>query len=312
MKNESEMFIANGKLMMLASAALRTSIISAEKIAMGAMTHKYTLIASNNTEYIIRFYPKNLSYIINYEPDLFKLAERENALVPEVVYDSRKTSSKYDFIIYKKLQGQPLSSVLNEMPLPVLNEITTQIFKNITVLHGIQFIGFGALIDSSTGANDNWTAFLNNNIKEGIKNISNLNISTNKITKVIEFLHEIKFILTQRRTSPMFLWSDISPENIIINKNKLSGFIDFDAVMSGDIAMEAGYLYAREMNSVFCDKLLNKYIKLGAVSFEIIQFYSIIRLLRISKYLSQPLPNGKPRDNPRDIFPGSFASIDSL
>jgi hypothetical protein len=43
-----------------------------------------------------------------------------------------------------------------------------------------------------------------------------------------------------------------------------------------------------------------------------IYFYALLRLLRISKYLSQPLSNGKPRQPIGDYFKGIGTAMNAI
>ncbi|TPG66742.1 phosphotransferase [Hymenobacter nivis] len=286
-------------------------IIKVEEIFTGVMTYKFELITDSNKSFIARIYPKSIGSTIHYEPDLIRNAHLLGARVPQIIFDSRGKIHTYDFIVYRKILGETLAKSVNTLELKDIISISDNLFNNLSILRKITLNGFGPLVNASQGAFDTWQSFINSSIEEGIKNLANLELSDKDNKKVINYFSENKFIFIEGKKTSNLIWSDISTDNIIIDRNQLSGMIDFDSAMAGEIALEAGYLYAREAKSIFFIAMKRKYDSLG-ITFDEIKFYSLLRLLRISKYLNTNLPNGAIRENPRAIFPGAFQTINSL
>jgi aminoglycoside phosphotransferase (APT) family kinase protein len=108
------------------------------------------------------------------------------------------------------------------------------------------------------------------------------------------------------------VWSDMSQENIIIRNKELAGFIDFEGCFYGDQLLSLGYLFAREGESDFfthIEKQLRSYINTEK---RYIYFYAFLRLLRISQYLSQPLPAGRKRTPVLEYFKGIRIALDII
>lgn len=311
LNSSADSFISYQNLFSLASKAIRERILSIEKIEVGVMTHKYIIRTYVNEFYIIRFYPNSIKSVINFEPDLLIKARKVGALVPEVIYDSKGAQSEYAYIIYKMLDGFSLSRILNGKY--VLSEtLIYDIFSNISSLHKIEFEKYGPLKDSSTGYYDSWMDFINEVFDLNINYIKVLYENIDKRNRVLRFIDKCKSELSVKMISPCLIWNDISLDNIIVDEKGLSGFVDFDSAASGDSLMPLGYLYARQGESLFFKKLFKIYRNQAHFSFDIVKLYAIFRVLRISKYQSEPLPNGQIREKLNLVFPGAFQIMNSL
>lgn len=305
-------FISKVNLINLISKVINEDVTQVKMISSGVMTHKYELICHDGKQLIIRFYPASIRHALYFEPDLIRKSYATGAKVPYVAYDSKGKIVEYDFIIYNKLVGYTLLSIENKIKITTLNDIISKLCDNLELIRGLPFDGFGPLVSSSSAMYNTWEDFVDESIIDGLNYVEN-------IGKRFDYRHIIDTYLTKNKNKifhsqiiPKFIWSDISNENIIIYKNKLSGLIDFDGAMSGDIALEAGYLYARYPDSLFFNTIMKYYYLKQGVTFEAVKFYAVMRLLRICKYLQLPLPNGCTRESPELVFPGVFKIINSL
>ena len=104
------------------------------------------------------------------------------------------------------------------------------------------------------------------------------------------------------------IWSDFSCDNIIVDKDgHLSGFIDFDSLISGDPILGLGYFFARSSRTVMRESIL-KALGIPQISTSM-NFYSILRWCRLIPYLCNPLPNGQTRMPLREYLPYSYNLI---
>ena len=98
-----------------------------------------------------------------------------------------------------------------------------------------------------------------------------------------------------RETKSVLVWSDFGMDNIIVDEyGKLAGFVDFEGLMGADVNLGIGFLQAHENNSDFAMRLMKKMPELEN---EEIDFYAMMRYLRILPYTHMPLPNGTSREN---------------
>jgi thiamine kinase-like enzyme len=154
-------------------------------------------------------------------------------------------------------------------------------------------------MDFVSFTNVNWKDFL---IKESDMALSFLSSSNFLTRKKIERLNTyLKLQIDETHfVNSNFVWADFDPSNIIIDENNnLSGFVDFEGVIGGDPAYALGCLIAKygynELTSSLTEQLDFQKEKLN--------FYAIIRFLRLIKYSQYTLPTGRDRDNIDDFLP---------
>jgi aminoglycoside phosphotransferase (APT) family kinase protein len=308
---KTDIFISHQKLTSIANGAIGEGVFDIKRIEVGVMTHKYSLISREHERYIIRFYPSSIKNTINFEPDLLIKAHKIGALVPEVICDSRGREDGYDYVIYRMLDGISLSESIRKGGV-LNNELISSIFDNIHALNKVEVEKFGPLENGSAGFYDDWMSFVDEIIETSIGYIASLSGNARTTRNVIQFIKEFRNELSHETIKPCLIWNDISLDNIIVDKGSLSGFVDFDSAASGDSLMPLGYLYARQGESIFFKRLLDMYQKENNFSFDMMKFYAILRVMRISKYQSEPLPNGQAREKIDSVFPGALQIIKSF
>jgi Ser/Thr protein kinase RdoA (MazF antagonist) len=306
-----ESFVKVNEVKRIASTVLSEEIVTVVPLHVGVMTHKFIIESFDKNIYIIRFYPKAIQYVINYEPELFKRSKKNGALVPKVIFDSRMSDSKYHFIIYKMIKGQSLSDKIGAMAYQELGQIVDQIHHNLLILRELKFDGYGPLATSTKAEFASWGDFLDQSINEGLAYISLFGLTSTQRKLLNSYVISTRATLRDNKVISEFIWSDISTENIII-EDELSGFVDFEGVMSGSTALEMSYLFAKEGSSDFFKLMYDRYSSVEVIQENELYFYTILRVLRIAKYLSHPLPTGHPRDSLKDIFPGFSEVISNL
>ncbi len=278
-----------------------------EKIEMGVMTFKFR-VKVNNINYVLRIYPPENTTNIEQEFEMMQKLFAASCKVPEPVIFSEKLNER--FLIYKFIEGKPLSFLLPSLDEVEINAIADEIIDNVLHISSQEVEGFGFSFLSSKKY-DSWREFLQEYIDRG-----NFHLRENKlfdeftIESILGFAKkQIKQINIER---PRFIWCDFSQGNIIINKNKLAGFVDFEGCVFGDPVIALGYLFAIEGNSKFFDAIINCYRKHANVDYERILFYAIVRLLRFSKYVNNPFPTGIKRDPVPDYFKGLPIAIEYI
>lgn len=276
-------------------------------INLGVMTYKYEF-AFNYKPYIIRIYPKSREYIGAREFDILKLGKQFNCKVPNVCFNN--TYEKFTYIIYEKLEGESLSLHFNNLKINEQENICAQIAENFFSLSRIQFEKFGDIIKNNIWYNE-WKDFLLASILDGknslIGNDFFKTIDTEKL-----FVNLYKILDKLRVDRPLLVWTDFSQENIIIQNNTLTGFVDFESCLAGDPRMAFGYLFAREGNSNFYLNIKHFLQKKINFTDSEIAFYALIRIIRIIKYTNSSLPNGDKREGLHKYFRGLRDSIDII
>ena len=227
-------------------------------------------------------------------------------MLPEPVAYNDATESPY--LIYKFIEGKPLSSLSPAFSPAQLKNITAQVFDNIAAFSKEEVQGFGFLFTNEK-KEDSWQDFLLEAINRGelyLPSIKEFDAST--INALLHFAKKQWADVDLK--NPNFVWNDFSQDNIIIKDNTLAGFIDFEGCIAGDPVMALGYLFAIEGSSGFFAAMRANYEKHYFVSYERILFYAIIRLFRLSKYIHLSFPTGIKRDPLLVYFKGFLEAIE--
>ena len=276
------------------------------EIHQGAMNFSYE-IARDDKNYILKVYPPARYYMAGRE---FDLLTRAASVLPHQIPQIHFSGgfNNFSYIIYEKIPGHTL--VFDQLSSKNKEIVSSQIAYNLTKLFELKFEIFGSLCEEEPTFLS-WEDFLFENIRIGMIELKLANIFD------IEQLEKLEKFMTGcldnwPDTDYGFVWSDFNQGNIIINNEELVGFIDFESCFYGDVLLSLGYLFAREGESEFflaMEKQLRAFIN---VDRSYIYFYAFLRLLRISKYLSQPLSNGKPREPVWDYFKGIGTAMDTI
>jgi aminoglycoside phosphotransferase (APT) family kinase protein len=277
---------------------------SIRRIDIGVMTSKFDLDFNDN-HYILRVFPTQRSYIAAHEFDILKVAHAARCKVPEVCWQDHFGNQSY--IIYNKLEGIDLQEAYERLGHSAYAQIIDEIALNFHSLSCLPNERFGNLNEPQHQFDD-WASFLMSNIAEGKENLAKSRYKDSlEVTVIHDFLEAAVAKIPPIKAS--LVWSDFSTENIITDGKKLSGFIDFESCFWGDPCMAIGYLFAREGNSVFFNLLSSKLSQYFDYEHERIIFYALIRILRIIKYDSEPLPNGEKRADLFSYFKGASECI---
>jgi aminoglycoside phosphotransferase (APT) family kinase protein len=213
-----------------------------------------------------------------------------NIKVPRVITYSNIYELSY--LIYEKIEGETLSVIFDKLDLTQQQNVCNDILLNFNMICNIRTSGNGQIEGYNTFEYDSWKGFLKEEIAISFKYLhsSKTDFNLNNLYKYL-----IYFLENRIREAKHLVWSDFNLNNIIISNNgELGGFIDFEGLIGGDPLLGIGYLKAQNGNSNFF-KLFsqNEIIK---VHKEWIDFYSIIRYLRLIVFSNENLPNGSRRD----------------
>lgn len=125
----------------------------------------------------------------------------------------------------------------------------------------------------------------------------------------------VAFIANIRRKpccSPSLVWTDISPENIIVDqKGCFAGIVDLESVMALEPAATRGYLLARYARTRF-GAIFKEALQDWANSPALDLVYAVIRGLRLLPHQATPLPSGLARDSLDVVLPGLNIAAQSL
>jgi aminoglycoside phosphotransferase (APT) family kinase protein len=274
---------------------------------MGVMTFKYK-IKVRHAAYILRIYPPANTTRTDLEFEVMHGLFSMGCKVPEPV--RYNNAAGLHWLLYKFIEGQPLSNLLHALTTTEINTIAAQIMHNLLNFSKLPVQGFGFLL---TGEEifSNWNNFLLQSIQRGAAYLPLMNEFDNPtIDLLLAFATKQTDLISTSATA--LVWSDFSPGNIIIHNKSLAGLVDFEGCISGDATLALGYLFAIEGHSSFFESMLLQFKKHFVITHEQIVFYTIIRLFRLSKYFNVAFPTGIHRDPLKLYFKGIPVAIEYI
>jgi aminoglycoside phosphotransferase (APT) family kinase protein len=300
--------MTNQDVYKLAEIEFGNKQVHLKKIRSGVMTHKYECTVDKKP-YIIRVFPKGRESSSLIETKYINLCKDNDVLVPSLLKThTNEKINNTSYIIYEKLEGFTLSSVYSKLNQSQRESITHQIVKNLSRMNEIKLTGFGVPVDDKRFSDLSWLSFVNMSISRGTDYLTqNKILEYNQLNNLLRFMNEQ---LSKINTQPNLIWSDLSMHNIIVQGDKLIGFIDFDGIMSGDPMLQYGYLFAKDSNSDFLKRIIRNHGQ--QISYEQLYFYAILRYLRLIPYSKNQLPNGAYRMPIQNFLKGSERIINSI
>ena len=276
---------------------------SMQRMTGGVMNYSYKVHSFDET-FVLRIYPDQNKNTINYEPFMIESCKKEGAYLPELCYDSRLNRIavfKYNYIIYKYIEGEELRNTWLYAGSDLKKRLIDKIVFNLVKIAEIRTYGFGKIIKDNHAEFQSWDQFLEKSIASGSSHLNRLP-NVNQI-KLLNYLRKQKKDI--HGVEKRLVWADLSLDNVIYNSiEDQVHFIDFESLISGDIHLCFGYLFAKEGESDFYLSLIERAKQVFNLSVDRIKFYTLIKMMRILPRLDKDLPTGIPRDPMFKIFPG--------
>ena len=267
------------------------------KVYNGAMNFTCEVKAGQSA-YILKVYPLSRSAVAAKEYAVLKKIKRLPLKAPKV--QATGSYEGFAYIIYKKIPGEPLD--FNLLSAEDQKGIAGQVALNIKQLSEVKFDCFGSLTEYEDTFSS-WKEFLIQQVNSGVEDLRKVNLDFDfQINHLENFL--LEYFRNYRESPCGLVWSDFNEGNILVSNNQLTGFIDFEGCFYGDPQLSLGYLFAKEGDSALFQIIRDEMQLFMKITDESVYFYALLRLLRISKYLMEPMPNGQERDPLFDHFKG--------
>lgn len=276
--------------------------LSLEYIDTGVMTDKYWF-ESDGVKYIVRCFPPDREWLAETEFRYLQLFQQKSIKAPSPACFSVENG----ILVYEMLEGEALGTRFADMSNLEQDTLCLEIKENYKLISAISCDGFGAMLGYKVFSNSSWKDFLDESIGRAIESYNDsTDLDSGKILNGLR-----KYSDTITCYTSKLVWSDLSADNIIVGEDgHLAGFIDFEGLMGGDPMLGLGYFIAHEHDCLMIRKLCDAFeVSLPSV---LLDFYSIIRLLRLIPYLSNKLPNGTERDDISSYLPYSYELTQNL
>ncbi len=285
-----------------------------EQIRRGVMTYKFAVELPQGERYVVRFYPPSRSKVVEYEPDLLRRCANRGIGTPEVVIDSRTgPPAEMPYVVYRLIQGTPLSDRLPFLSPESLERIVRQLVGRLRALEQIPVTGCGDLVSADHARFDSLREFLNRSFAEGLIAAERSRLWREEI---IDDLRAISRAVDKwPEHKPVVLtWGDISTENILLRtEDEVAGLVDFEGVIAADRLLNLGYADAWYHGSAFFEALVRAWDRpLDENQWQRIHLYTIVRGLRLARFADVLLPTGLSRTPIEELLPGFYPAVRAL
>lgn len=185
-----------------------------------------------------------------------------------------------NMIIEEFIPGKDMASY-NHLP----KQVFYSLGKIIKRIHSINLKGFGFINDGS-GQYKSFRLFFKKYFREEkFNNLVKYKIVNKKELIIIkQYVSKNRSYLTNPKSK--LLHFDFNADNIKINKNRISGLLDFADIVSGPPSMDFMRLYIRYHGPEF-DEIIRGY---GEIDIEEIRYYSVLMLVRLLPYFEHKEP----------------------
>ncbi|MCY6959147.1 aminoglycoside phosphotransferase family protein [Clostridium brassicae] len=250
-----------------------------EKMNLG-FTNKVYSVKVGKDEIIVR---------TNNSPEVFKKLEhnlkklKEIELpVPNILHiDLSKNNYDFAYVILEKIQGRDLRYEIEKMSISEMKDVAKEIVEYQRITMNLpQGEGFGKCNIGEKGIFNNWAEFIENEITqlksifEDVLGVSYFQNIVRSFTLLREYFNKIK---------PLCFLDEASLRNVIINKGKIEGLIDFDWICYGDplynvALIQIGTLLHLDNKCMYYVEEICKQWGINKHERIVIDFYSIIHI----------------------------------
>ncbi|WMJ79095.1 phosphotransferase [Clostridium sp. MB40-C1] len=248
-----------------------------EKMNLG-FTNKVYSVKLDKDEIIVR---------TNDSQEIFKKLEnnlkelKEIGLpVPKLLYiDLSKNKYNFAYVILEKIKGRDLRFEIEQMSINEMKDIAKKIVEYQKMAMSLpEGNGFGKCNIGERGPFNSWTGFIENELRQ-LKIIFQDVLGVNYSLDIVRIFTLLREYFNKIR--PLCFLDEVSLRNVIINKGRIEGIIDFDWVCYGDplynvALVQTGTLLHLDTKCMYYVEELCKQWGINKHEQIIVNFYSII------------------------------------
>ena len=233
----------------IAEAAKLPDIIDITELTEGYFNVAYSIKTAGG-DYIIKIAPSPDCPIMTHEINIMESEVRSMQMVAErlpgvpvakiICYDNSRTLCTSDYFIMERLHGTSFSSIMNTMTTEETDAVYRKLGeynREINSITGSRFGYFG----QPDKQGDDWFTVFRSMICDALDDAARMNIKHRTDPALIlgqldrdkEYFLEI--------TVPRFVHWDLWAGNVFIADGKITGLIDFERCLWGDVLLEASF-----------------------------------------------------------------------
>ncbi|MHA1473714.1 MAG: phosphotransferase [Promethearchaeota archaeon] len=199
----------------------------------------------DNRDFILRIYPDN-NNIKKPSNEAKRIRQIQNLKIPKAkIYFFEKNLKHlgYRFLILEKLEGSPILESIADFSATETQEFLADLARYLGTLHSIRSKVYDSYyLDDKITRKMTYASYILNEVKLTLKNFSDLKLDS-ELSVDTRYLYK-----WCRGHNPLLnleeyslTHGDIRPSNIIVNKHKIKGLIDWEMSCYSDPAQDIGW-----------------------------------------------------------------------
>ncbi len=159
--------------------------------------------------------------------------------VPEVIaLDASKTLAPYDYLILTKMPGKMVNASRNDLTVEAQLKIAYSAGEFLATIHNYPLHGFGLLFHIAAGKESNWAAFVADFYQDYSGQVRQTGLLPEEILTRIDAVREKMQPLLVFDEPGRLVHGDYHFSNVLQHDGQLTGILDFEWAMSGDVAWD--------------------------------------------------------------------------
>ncbi len=259
----------------------RARCISIKEFKKSCINATYDVRLKPTKNVVFRYFPKD-GWKAQKEEFLYKLIKKKTTVPVPTVLDAGK-----DYLVLSKILGKNLNKD---------KKLIRKAGEVLAKLHKIKFHSYGWIVGKEIKPRfSSWEKFMQYDLNHKLRKLKGF-VKRDLIKKSRVYFNRNKYLL-KIRSKPCLLHKDYHYSHIIIQKNKISGIIDFEWATAGhnELDLSKSILWMFETDKKLEKIFLDGYQRFGTISKDFEkrkELYSI--LLEISSlWFSYELKNKK-------------------
>jgi aminoglycoside phosphotransferase len=244
---------------------LNRKVISIADKSKG-VDQKVSIIKTDKGVYVVK-QPKTETDKIIKEIVATRLCHKKNISVPKVIF------SNCNLLIETHIKGKDLDELKTTRK--NFENIYFQIGKLMKRMHSIKGSSYGPVIKNKlVGKYQTYKEFIESWFPKEYARLKNTNYYyENTMKKILQHYKKNIHLISDES---VLLHSDLADGNIVIDNNKVAGFIDFGDLMVGPAMQDFSYMYIYHFGDYKFDKLVEGY---GKINMEELRFYTFCHMV---------------------------------
>ncbi len=240
----------------------QSPVTEQKRINTGGTNEVYMIKTESGKGFVVRI-ALNLNHT-RHEEEKWALDQclSQGISVPKVkLLDKiKRNNEKYSVCIESRLPGETFSDKLGELSESQKNELLNQSGVILSKIHSIPVKGFGQFDENGKAQYSSAQELLNDPYlrKEKMFKIAD---SVSLDPAIIRRALEIKDrgISSVSHIKPMLIHNDFDPKNILVEKGKVTGVIDFEMAEGGDPVHDLAKWHFFQKNRLTVDEIIKGY-----------------------------------------------------